>query len=91
VSGDATVPLPFLEKVKPAVTLHVGHQSIDDNTKFGTPDYTDWAIGLASTIDGFTLALQYIDTDIDNDECFPGSGITKTCEGRVVFSVTKAF
>jgi uncharacterized protein (TIGR02001 family) len=91
VGTDVSVPLPFLEKFKPAVTGHVGYQSIDDNTKFGTPDYLEWAIGVASTIDGFTLALQYIDTDIKKSECFPGSGLTKTCEGRVVFSVIKAF
>ncbi len=84
-------PLPFLEKFEPAVTLHVGHQSIDDNTKFGTPDYIDWAVGVTGKIDSFVLALQYIDTDIKKSECFPGSGITKTCEGRVVFSVTRPF
>lgn len=91
VSGDALVPLPFLEKFEPGITLHVGHQSIDDNTKFGTPDYVDWAVGVTGKIDNFVLALQYIDTDIKKSECFAGSGLTKTCEGRVVFSVTRPF
>jgi uncharacterized protein (TIGR02001 family) len=91
VSGDAAIPLPFAEKFEPAITLHVGHQSIDDNTKFGTPDYIDWAIGVTGKIDNFVLALQYVDTDIKKSECFAGSGITKTCEGRVVFSVTRPF
>lgn len=90
VSGDVGVPLPFLP-FDMALALHAGHQSIENNARFGAPDYTDWAIGISGKVEGFTLGLQYTDTDIAKAECFPGSGLTKTCEGRVVFSVSRTF
>jgi uncharacterized protein (TIGR02001 family) len=90
LSGDVAVPLPFLP-FDMALTLHGGRQSIENNTRFGAPDYYDWAIGLSGKIQGFTLTLSYVDTDVKKSECFPGSGLTKTCEARAVFAVSKTF
>lgn len=88
-SGDAQyyaagvdVPLPM------DVTLsgHVGFQEIDNNAAFGTPDYTDWSVGLGYNYEGFDLSLQYIDTDLDEPgECADG------CDGRVIFGVSRSF
>jgi uncharacterized protein (TIGR02001 family) len=90
LSADAAVPLKFLP-YEIALAFHVGHQSIEENARFGAPDYYDWSIGVSGKVQGFTLALTYVDTDIDKSECFPGSGLTKTCEGRVVVSVARSF
>jgi uncharacterized protein (TIGR02001 family) len=89
-SADATVPLPFLPLEMKALG-HVGRQTIDNNARFGTPDYTDWLMGLSATIEGFTLTAAYTDTDISKSECFPGSGLTKTCEARAVLTLSKTF
>lgn len=88
-SGDAwypainlTAPLPY------GITADIGygHQWIDDNAAFGTSDYGTWSVGLGYTIEGFNLALKYIDTDLkEPSECLDG------CGQRVVFSVSRSF
>jgi len=90
VSADASVPLKFLP-YDIALGLHAGHQSIEDNARFGAPDYYDWSVGISGKVQGFVLAVTYVDTDIKKSECFPGSGLTKTCEGRAVFSISRSF
>ncbi|MCP4043220.1 MAG: hypothetical protein GY731_14895 [Gammaproteobacteria bacterium] len=78
------VPLPW----ELGLSLHVGHQDIDNNTNFGTPDYTDWSIGLGRSYSGFDFGLTYSDTNLSKRECFGGGN---TCDGTVVFSVAKSF
>lgn len=88
-SGDAwytalyaDVPLPYDFKLSGSL----GHQTIDNNTAFGFKDYTDWSLGLGYNLEGFDLALKYVDTSLDEPgECADG------CDSRVIFSVTKAF
>ncbi len=87
VAGDVAVPLPFIP-LETKLLFHVGRQWIDKNDRFGTPDYTDWNIGIATTIDGFTLTLAYADTSLSKNECFGGRNL---CDGRVLFTVSKAF
>lgn len=89
-TGDATylasnldVPLPFLP-LDMALNGSVGHQWVEDNDKFGVPDYTDWGIGLSAKVYGFDVGLRYIDTDLDEpQECADG------CAERVIFSLSK--
>lgn len=91
-SGDATyvaanvdVPLPFLP-FDTALNASAGHQWIDDNAAYGVEDYMDWGVGLSSTVEGFTLGLRYIDTDLDEpSECADG------CDQRVIVSISKSF
>ncbi|HNS43776.1 MAG TPA: TorF family putative porin, partial [Alphaproteobacteria bacterium] len=79
-SGDAyylaayvTAPLPY----DLTASGHVAHQWISDNAAFGTPDYTDWSLGLGYTFKGFDLGLTYHDTDLNEPgECADG------CSGR---------
>lgn len=88
-SGDAfyyaaavAVPLPY------DLTLsgHVGYQTIDDNAAFGTPDYTDWSLGIDYDWNGFGLSAQYVDTDLDEPgECADG------CSSRLIFTVSRSF
>lgn len=90
LSADVTVPLPFLP-FDIAALGHIGHQSIENNGRFGAPDYTDWLVGVSGQVEGFTLTLSYVGTDIDDDECFAGSGLTGTCDSRFTFAVSRSF
>ena len=83
VEGNLDVPLP----AEFGLGLHVGYQTIDDNGRFGTPDYTDWQVSISKELVGLGLALSYVDTDLSDDECFGG---TELCDARVVFSVSKS-
>lgn len=89
-NGDITVPLPFLPFGMNAIG-HLGHQEIQNNARFGTPDYTDWLIGINGKVEGFVLQLAYTDTDISKGRCFPGTSLDGTCGARVVFSVSRTF
>jgi uncharacterized protein (TIGR02001 family) len=82
--GDLGIPLPM----DFALSGHVGHQDIDNNPQFGTPDYTDWNVGISKTWKMFTLKLSYVDTDLSKSECFGG---TDFCDATGVFSITASY
>lgn len=83
ISANADIPLPYDFKIM----THFGHQDIDDEDAFGSPDYNDWSAGLGYSYAGFNFALNYIGTDLDDgDECVRG-----WCDERVVFSVSRSF
>ncbi|MEO5573671.1 MAG: TorF family putative porin [Gammaproteobacteria bacterium] len=79
----ANVPLPndF------GLLVHVGHQAVEDNTLFGAPDYTDYRIGVNKKVAGFGLDLSYVDSNLDEGECFGG---LDWCDARVVFTVSRS-
>ncbi len=83
VSGDVSVPI----WKSLALNLHAGHQSIERNANFGTPDYADFSVGLSATILGFDTSLAWSDTDMSRTDCFGG---TSFCNSAVVFSVGRA-
>ncbi len=90
-SGTATYYQLNLSVPLPAdfgLAFHVGRQEIDEELKFGTPDYTDYKIGVSKEIKGIGLALDYYDTDLSKAECFGGAEL---CDGRAVFTVSKRF
>lgn len=70
-----------------SLSLHYGDQSIDDNSGFGTPNYADYSIGLATSWSELDLSLTWYDTDLSESECFGGS---ETCNSRVVFAIGKS-
>jgi uncharacterized protein (TIGR02001 family) len=82
VEGNANLSLPM----EVGLGLHVGYQEIGDNELFGTPDYTDWKVSVSKTVAGFGLAVSYVDTDIDEEDCLGG---LQWCDPRVVFSISK--
>lgn len=84
VEGAVDLELPY----EFMLGLHVGHQDIEDNDVFGTPDYTDWSVGLSVQVHGFELKGSYFDTDLDEDECFGG---TELCDARGVFTISRSF
>lgn len=77
----ATVPLPH----NFSVDGHYGYQTIDDNTLAGVPDYAEWALGVGYVINGVTLKLEYVDTDLTKSEVPDGA------EARTVFTISKSF
>ncbi|MCB1784067.1 MAG: TorF family putative porin [Alphaproteobacteria bacterium] len=88
-SGDAVymnlagnVPLPY----DFSLNGHVGRQIIEQNAAFGTPDYTDWGLGVAYTWKGIDMNLSYIDTDLkEPSECADG------CDAKVIFGISHSF
>jgi len=81
---DLNVPLPkdF------GIVAHYGYNSIDDNDRFGTPDYSDWKVGVTKSWLGLDWSLDYIDTDLSKSECFGGS---KVCDATAVLAIAKSF
>lgn len=69
------------------LAFHYGHQSIDDNVQFGTPDYSDYSIGLSKSVADLDFSLTWYDTDLSSSECFGGSDL---CDSRVVFAIGKS-
>lgn len=79
---DLGVPISVL-----TLSGSIGHQTIEDNEIFGTPDYTNWTLGLGVGLAGFDLSGQYVDTDIEEEECIGGTGL---CGGRAIFSISRS-
>lgn len=88
--SDVEVPLPidFLKRFKPAVIGHVGYQWIDRNVNYGTPNYLNWSVGIKAEVEGFELALKYVDTNLGNRRCFGGSDL---CNATAVFTISRTF
>jgi uncharacterized protein (TIGR02001 family) len=81
VAGGVDVPLSD----KFTLSGHVGHQSIDNNGAFGTPDWVYWDLGVSAELGRFTLDVRYVDTNLSYTECFLG---TNLCEGGVVGTIS---
>ena len=77
-----TVPLPK----NFALDGWIGHQWVENNIKYGVPDYTDYQIGLSYKIDGFTIKASYVDTNLNHNQC-----ASDLCAGEGVISISKAF
>lgn len=79
---DLGIPISLL-----TLSGSVGHQTIEDNDVFGTPDYTNWSLGIGVGLAGFDISGQYVDTDLDDGDCFGGSEL---CGGRAIFSISRS-
>ena len=79
VEGSIPLPMGF------GIDLHYGHQDIDNNSKFGTPDYDEWKVAVTKSMgDNVTVELAYTDTDLKRSECFGGwSG----CDSALIGSI----
>jgi len=66
----------------------LGHQWIENNAGFGTPDYFDWSIGATATWEMLAFGLRYIDTDIEKSRC--GASLD-WCDATAVASITASF
>jgi len=77
VTLDVDVPLPN----EFALNLHYGDQSIDGENGNDDGDYDEWKVGLSRSFGGFDFALDYHDTDLDDNNL---------ADDRVVFSISKS-
>jgi uncharacterized protein (TIGR02001 family) len=75
------------------LSAHVGYQTIDEGAAsqkgfFSSEEdsYLDWSLGITKSISGVDLGLTYVDTDLDDTDCFSSS----ICDSTVVFTVSKA-
>ena len=71
IGADVPLPEDFV------LSAHYAHQSIDE-----ADNYSDWRVGVSKNWLEFDWALNYHDTDINNND---------NADGRVVLSVTKTF
>ncbi|MGE0747782.1 MAG: TorF family putative porin [Rhodospirillales bacterium] len=85
--GGADLAVNKLIGIERTVTLYarIGHQWIEKNANFGTPDYLDFKIAGVVEFFGFNLELAYVNTDIDDSVC------PNLCGGTVVFTVSRTF
>jgi uncharacterized protein (TIGR02001 family) len=88
-SGDAEYVSAQLGLPISRLTLSgsVGHQLIENNAAFGTPDYTDFGAGVGVAWAGFNVSGKVLATDLEEEECFGGSNL---CKPRFVFAVARA-
>lgn len=82
--GNVSFTLPYSF----GLSGHVGHQDVDDNATWGTPDWTEWNIYLSRPLGPVVISVGYQDSDLDKSECFGGGNI---CDGRAVASVSWGF
>lgn len=94
LNGAASVPLGTYGAATPKLFGAIGHQWIKKNNVFGTPDYTDWQVGLGVNAWTIDFALAYVGTDLKGGECFGGAPAAigdRICNDRFIFSITKTF
>jgi uncharacterized protein (TIGR02001 family) len=90
VEGGADMTLPF------EVTLfgRLGQQWIQNNPRFGTPDYLWYGVGISREIYwGFTASVGFYGTNISRRDCVPLSdrapGGQFICSQRALFVISK--
>jgi len=92
IEGGADVTLPYAF----TASARVGHQWIERNTFFGTPDYLWYSVGVSREIyAGVTAAVGWYGTDISKRDCIPvvdrADGGQRACDGRVLFTLSRVF
>lgn len=66
----------------------VGHQQVEENATWGTPDWNDYKAYVGKSYKGFDFELALVDTDLSKSDCFGGSD---WCDSTVTFAVSKSF
>lgn len=87
-----TVPLPFVtnmisKDISAKLTGSIGHQSIQRNANFGSPDYLDFTAGITVTALPIDFTAQVIGTTLRTIDC----ANTSFCKVRPYFSISGAF
>ena len=68
--------------------LHYGYNSFEDKDTFLSSGdaYSDWSVTVSKEFGGVEFSLGYVDTDLDEEECFDEDW----CDASVVFSIAKS-
>jgi uncharacterized protein (TIGR02001 family) len=68
--------------------LHGGYNTFNDEGFFSTDEdkYWDYSVSLGYTFKGVDLAVAWVGTDLDDDDCFDSS----ICDDTAVFSISKS-
>ena len=84
VEGGVEVSLPY------DLTLagRAGYQWIQNNARWGSPDFANWNVTLAYKFSDFVLTAGYYDTNLSRGECF---GAQKICEARAMVFLSRTF
>ncbi|SHK24729.1 conserved hypothetical protein [Roseomonas rosea] len=66
----------------------LGYQWIQNNTRWGSPDFANWNVTLSYKFSDFVLTAGYFDTSLSRSECFAGQ---KICEARGMVYLSRTF
>ncbi|NOT40858.1 MAG: hypothetical protein HOP13_10220 [Alphaproteobacteria bacterium] len=86
VAAAAGIEVPLWDKF--TASGHVGHQWIDNNAGFGTPDWLYWDLGVGVELGRLTIDARYVSTNLSEIDCFGG---TNLCEGGFVGTASFTF
>ncbi len=85
LEGGIDVKLPIHDIV---ISGRLGYQWIENNARFGAPDYLAYSIFVTVPIAyGFSAAVGFYGTDISQSQC----GGLKVCDNRVLASISFTF
>ncbi len=79
-----TVTVPITKEI--SLDTSIGHQWVNNNVKYGVPDYTDYTLGIAYSLNDFTLRAAYIGTNLNSQKC-----ASDLCRNGVILSLAKSF
>ncbi|MFT5521751.1 MAG: hypothetical protein ACI9IA_002356, partial [Enterobacterales bacterium] len=71
-----------------SIGASLGHQAVDDNAAWGTPNWNDYKVFVGKSFGGIDFELAFIDTNLSSSECFGGSD---WCDSTVTLAVSKSF
>ena len=84
VEGGVEISLPY----DLTVAGRAGYQWIQNNARWGSPDFANWNVTLAYKFSDFVLTAGYYDTNLSRGECF---GAQKICEARAMVFLSRTF
>ncbi|WP_052402789.1 TorF family putative porin [Muricoccus aerilatus] len=84
VEGGLEVSLPY----NFALAGRAGYQWIQNNARWGTPDYANWNVTMSYKFSDFVVTAGYFDTSIRRGECVGGQ---KICEARAMVYLSRTF
>ncbi|WP_313054117.1 TorF family putative porin [Pseudomonas lopnurensis] len=61
------------------------------DSKGGSEDYNDWAVGVGKSLFGLDVTLTYTDTDISSADCEATYGKDDYCDSNLTVAVSKSF
>ncbi len=82
--ADLALPLDL------TVSGRVGYLWVENNARFGLPNYSNWSLAVSREFFGVDFTLGYYDTDVSKNTCVTGTGYD-ICGARVVLTASLTF